>query len=213
MVRAHHNHQPREVAGGEDPCHHEVGQIRPQGQLADLPEEYPLPEKLRSRLAKPLGVLYRMTPVDSESFATTVEKARMVITVGDRVTETVARLGRVPDVQIVDGKENRKKRTPPKVAHLSLAKVKNPAGTITLEAMDGIREAFRGKKPARVLVEGEEDLLAIPAVIFAPLGAAVYYGQPGEGIVMLRVDEALKARNRALLKSMRQPDATKSERT
>ena len=175
--------------------------------------EFPLPEKLRSRLAKPLGVLYTMTPSDSESFATSVRRAGTVVTVGDRVTETVAELGRVPDVQIVDGKENRKRRTPPKVEYASLSRAKNPAGTITMEAMDRIRDAFRGKKPARVLVEGEEDLLAIPAVIFAPLGARIYYGQPGEGIVMLKVDAALKARNRNLLKKMRPHGAEEPEPT
>lgn len=154
-----------------------------------------------------------MTPVDSDSFAASVRGAGTVVTVGDKVTETVAGLGRVPDVQIVDGKENRKKRTPPKVKHVVSAKVRNPAGTITMEAMDGIREAFRGRKPARVLVDGEEDLLAIPAVIFAPLGARVYYGQPGEGIVMLKVDAAMKVRNRQLLMRMRAPGDEESEPT
>jgi len=176
-----------------------------------LPEDILLPEELRSRLAKPMGTLYRMTPTDSESFVASVLAAKVVVTVGDRVTETVAGLDRVPDVHIVDGKERRKKRVPPEVRHAVSVKVRNPPGTITSEAIDGIRKAFRGRKPARVLVEGEEDLLAIPAVIFAPLGARIYYGQPKEGIVMLEVDSAMKARNRALLKTMRTADADESE--
>ena len=178
-----------------------------------MPEDIPLPEKLRSRLAKPLGHLYRMDANDAESFAASVRGAKVVVTVGDKVSETVAKLGRVPDVHIVDGLEKRRKRVPPSVKHVVSIRVKNPAGMITVEAMDAVRRAFRGRKPARVLVDGEEDLLAIPAVIFAPLGARVYYGQPDEGIVMLQVDGAVKARNRRLLMSMRSPVVDESEPT
>ena len=53
-----------------------------------------------------------------------------------------------------------------------------------------------------VLIEGEEDLLTIPAVMEAPLGAVVFYGQPLEGVVAVRVDEESKAGARAILKGM-----------
>jgi uncharacterized protein (UPF0218 family) len=154
-----------------------------------------------------------MTPTDRESFEAALRGAETVVTVGDRVTETVAGLGRTPDVHIVDGLERRHRRSPPRVKHVVSISVRNPPGTITMEAVDGIREAFRGKKPARVLVEGEEDLLAIPAVIFAPRGSVLFYGQPGEGIVMLKIDSKLKARNRELLRRIRSPDVGSAERT
>jgi uncharacterized protein (UPF0218 family) len=123
----------------------------------------------------------------------------MVITVGDRVTETLGAQGRVPDVQVVDSRENRKGRTPPGVAYARRIEVTNPPGTITEGAIDGIREALRGQKPARVAVEGEEDLLALPVIALAPVSALVFYGQPGEGIVVVSVDAESKSRNRAIL--------------
>ena len=43
-----------------------------------------------------------------------------------------------------------------------------------------------------VEVKGEEDLLGFPAVLFMPLGSLVLYGQPQEGVVMIKVTEAAK---------------------
>ena len=160
---------------------------------------YKLPETLRPKLAKPMGRLFRTTEVGGKEFSDALIAAPMVVTVGDRVTETVGALGRVPDVQVIDSKENRKERLPPAVVYSRKISVKNPPGTITEEAIGGIREAFRGRKPVRVSVEGEEDLLAIPVIALAPVSALVVYGQPGEGVVAVRADAESKSRNRAVL--------------
>ena len=175
--------------------------------------EFSLPERLRSQLAQPFGVLFTRKLIKSGTLAVSVREPGLVITVGDRVAETVAALGRVPDVHIVDGKENRRPRMPPEVPRVVSIEVKNPPGTITAEAMNGIRKALAGRKPARVMVDGEEDLLVIPAQIFAHSGARIYYGQPGQGIVMLKVDRDAKARARALLKQMRGTVDQRPQRT
>jgi hypothetical protein len=140
-------------------------------------------------------------------FARAVDQSSVVVTVGDRVTETLGMMGRVPDVQIVDGRENRVKRRPPDVPSSRTIHVRNPPATITKAAIRGIREAFRVKEPVRVLVSGEEDLLAIPAIVLAPMSAGIFYGQPGVGIVLVRVTRAAKARNRALMARMGAVDA------
>jgi hypothetical protein len=157
---------------------------------------------MRPKLAKPLGKLFDASDIASGSFAKEVNESSVVVSVGDRVTETLGRMGRVPDVQIVDAKENRVKRRPPDVPHSRSIRARNPPGTITGDAIEAIRKAFSGKKPSRVLVEGEEDLLVIPAVILAPASAIVLYGQPRVGIVAVRATSAAKARNRALLARM-----------
>lgn len=167
--------------------------------------QYRLPEHLRSGLAKPMGRLFRREEIESGEFAAALRESAMVVSVGDRVTETLAQLGRSPDVQIVDSRENRKDREPPNAAHDELIRVRNPAGYITTDAIEAIRKAFQGRKPARVLVDGEEDLLAIPAIALAPVSADVFYGQPGEGIVMVRASAEAKARSRELLKEMGVP--------
>ena len=171
-----------------------------------MPKEHRLTEALRAKLAKPAGRLYAAEDVWGGEFSAVVKDARLVISVGDRVTETFGLGGRVPDVQVVDSLENRKERRPPKVAHSRLLAVENPAGTITDEAVEGIKEAFRGDMPVRVSVNGEEDLLAIPAIALAPEGAVVFYGQPGEGVVAVKVDAASKARNRELLARIGLPE-------
>jgi len=164
-----------------------------------LSRVYRLPETLRAKLAKPMGRLYSAAEVGGSEFSSTITAAPMVVTVGDRVTETVGALGRVPDVQVVDSKENRRERLPPDVAYSRKISVRNPPGAITEEAIGVIRDAFRGPKPVRVAVEGEEDLLAIPVIALAPISALVVYGQPGEGVVTVRADAESKSRNRAVL--------------
>lgn len=163
---------------------------------------YKLPEEMRAELAEPLGRVYSGEEVSGREFARLVRQTSMAVTVGDRVTETLGALGRVPEVQVVDGAERRSKREPPEVPYGRLLKVKNPAGTITAAAIDGMRDAFGGRKPVRVLVEGEEDLLAMLAVALGPVASTVFYGQPGEGVVAVKVDGTSKARNRALLAKM-----------
>lgn len=160
---------------------------------------------MRERLSKPLGRLIAGEELSSEGFARLVSGATFVVAVGDRVTDTLAGMGRVPDVQVVDGRERRVARKPPEARHERLIRTVNPAGAITSEAMEALRTAMEGEKPARVLVEGEEDLLAIPAVALAPPGAAVFYGQPGEGVVVVAVDAAAKERSRSLLAEMGVP--------
>ena len=163
---------------------------------------YDLPESMRSRLAKPLGRLYTSAEVESPAFQRLLKKSSMVITVGDRVTEIIGEMGRTPDVQVVDGKERRENRTPPAVPYARLVRATNPPGKLTTSTISAVRSAFRGRMPVRLLVEGEEDLVAIPVIALAPVSAIVFYGQPGKGMVAVRSDARSKARSRAVLARM-----------
>jgi len=122
--------------------------------------------------------------------------------VGDRVTETAQQLGRTPEVQVVDGYERRERRAPPDIPYVRLLKAANPPGVITRAADSAVRSAVEGLKPARVLIDGEEDLLAIIAIDAAPIGSSVYYGQPGTGVVLVTVDERAKSSVGRILTSM-----------
>jgi hypothetical protein len=127
----------------------------------------------------------------------------MLITVGDRVTEFAHQLGRTPDVQVVDEIERRQNRGAPDVPYSLQLKAKNPAGSITAEAIVAVRKAVKGKKPVRVLIDGEEDLLAIPAIEAALPGSILLYGQPGMGVVVVVVDARAKASVARIISSMR----------
>jgi uncharacterized protein (UPF0218 family) len=165
--------------------------------------DYFLTPSLRRKLKKPLGRFFRSNEVRGEEFLALVTSASLVVAVGDRVTETLQETtGRSPDVFVVDGMEQRSAREIPRIAHGSTLKAKNPAGRITKAAQGAMQRAFAGEKPVMVLIDGEEDLLTIPAVIEAPVGSVVFYGQPMEGVVAVRVDERSKASARDVLRRM-----------
>src|SRR3989441_4996470 len=171
-------------------------------------KEYRLPSSLRERLAKPIGKLFKDEETNGRAFRSGLERATFVITVGDRVTERIAELGRIPEVQVVDGRERRVERRMPDVHYSRLIRGRNPPGTITNEALDGIARAVEGRHGAvRAVVEGEEDLLSIAAVAAAPIGSKIYYGQPLVGVVLVRVDRAAKRRNGEILKEMGVPES------
>lgn len=165
--------------------------------------EHILTPSLRRSLKKPLGQLFPAVDVRGEEFLALVASASMVVTVGDRATETLQEtMGKSPDVFVVDGMERRAAREVPRIAHGSALKAKNPAGMITKAALTAMKKAFAGEKPVMLLIDGEEDLLTIPAVIEAPVGAVVFYGQPLEGVVAVKVDEKSKASARDVLRKM-----------
>jgi hypothetical protein len=80
-------------------------------------------------------------------------------------------------------------------------KTKNPAGTIETKAREAVEHAIHGGGDL-IEVDGEEDLLTIVAVQTSPSGSLVVYGQPGEGIVLVRVSETKKAEAQAILDQM-----------
>src|SRR5438132_7897269 len=141
-------------------------------------KEYRLPSSLRERLAKPIGKLFKDEETNGEAFRAELKKASFVITVGDRVTERIAELGRIPGVQVVDGRERRVERRMPDVHYTRLIRVRNPPGTITNEALHGIAQAVKKRDGSvRVVVEGEEDLLAIASGCLALNGPKISYVQ------------------------------------
>jgi uncharacterized protein (UPF0218 family) len=165
--------------------------------------DYVLTPSLRRKLKNPLGRFFPSMDVRGEDFLALVTGAKLVVSVGDRVTETLQETtGRSPDVFVVDGMERRTAREVPRVAHGSTIRAKNPAGGITKAALSAVKQAFAGEKPVMVLIDGEEDLLTIPAVIEAPIGSVVFYGQPLEGVVGVQVDEKSKAKAREILGRM-----------
>lgn len=127
----------------------------------------------------------------------------MITTVGDETTERVFMAGITPDVQIVDGKSMRKFRPFPVGSYKEEKRVVNDPGRISEQAMSVMIESYQGNRPVRIIVDGEEDLLALPAINLSPIGAIVLYGQPKEGIVMVEVNSKVKQKVQAILKEMK----------
>ncbi len=153
-----------------------------------------LTPEIRRRLAKPLSWV-----VNEKELLRILDVIRptMIITVGDVVTATLIALGNEPDVAIFDFRTKRRKSR--YRFHYNVT-VRNPRSSITDEAMEVVREAI--EKRRWVKVEGEEDLLALPAVLFAPDRSIVIYGQPDEGMVPIVVEESFRTFARRVIEAM-----------
>ncbi|MEM0271742.1 MAG: GTP-dependent dephospho-CoA kinase family protein [Thermoprotei archaeon] len=142
--------------------------------------------KLRTLLSKPLGKIY-----NNEEYLSQLAKRNMfkVITVGDVVSSVALSGGYRPRIMAVDQKTKRKEFTYNwKV--LNPISVWNPAGMITLDAFVVFVSALSKKKRSVILVNGEEDLLTLVAVMLSPNGYSVFYGQPDRGVVCVNVNKA-----------------------
>ena len=119
-------------------------------------------------------------------------KPPKVITVGDVVSRESLK-ARIPvGLRLVDQKTLRQVLDRFEIKAKRTYRVRNPAGVITQEAWDTIKEALK-QQEAVIFVDGEEDLLAIPAIMESPENSFVVYGQPSEGLVVVTVTESIKA--------------------
>ncbi len=177
------------------------GEIDSDGRLI-------MPEELRKSLHKPLGrVLKRFHPAKRGE--------TLIVTVGDVATKTFLDAGIIPELAIIDGMVGRKPfpdvidhLQPQKASPFKAKTVKSGPGYISREAMEAIRTMLNSPKPPLILregeggvivVDGEEDLLVLPAILHAPLGSILYYGQPGEGLVEVRITKSIQQQVRILL--------------
>ncbi|HEV8360172.1 MAG TPA: DUF359 domain-containing protein [Candidatus Thermoplasmatota archaeon] len=165
---------------------------------------YKLPEALRPQLGRPLGPV--LPPREAVQNA---GRVRVICTVGDATTAAFLEEGVLPRVMVVDNRTKRgafagpiRDRVPPGTP---VVQVKNDAATITEDLWQAIAGAMARREPTLIEVQGEEDLATLPAVLLAPAGSVVAYGQPDQGIVLLNVDDAARERVRALLKQMEGP--------
>ncbi|MES3517758.1 MAG: DUF359 domain-containing protein [Natronomonas sp.] len=159
-----------------------------------------LPESLRGELKKPFGRIY----TDTEGLL--ADAGEPIIAVGDVVTGHLIEANRRPAVALVDG---RTKRSAVDEELLSIAdsferqiEVSNPPATLTAELLEALCEAVSAPVSTVIVVDGEEDLAAVPAVVLAPDASAVVYGQPGVGMVLTTVDAETRDRCRSLLDRM-----------
>jgi hypothetical protein len=164
-----------------------------------------LPETLRDELAKPRGTLVKGKEDEVSKKVSDIiqrRKPSKVITVGDVVTRSMISSGVKPDLSIIDGKTLRGPEEKLDYNTDVTYRLINPAGLIVANAWKVIGKALKEKKKIRIIVEGEEDLLAIPVVLLAPRGSLMLYGQPNEGIVIVTVNDEIREFARNLLIQM-----------
>jgi len=164
-----------------------------------------LPDAVRSALKDPFG------PVFSDSEALLAVAGDPLIAVGDIVTYHLLEAGRRPEVAVVDGRTERSavedavRRTVVGDGETWFDRridVPNPSATLTVSLLEALAEGLASEGATVVVVYGEEDLATVPAILAAPDGASVVYGQPGAGMVHVSVDPALRTRIDDLLDRM-----------
>ena len=163
-----------------------------------------LPENLRNKLKIPLGRLIKNNDPEKVQIIKQIHTENIVITIGDATSEMLIKLGLIPFLQIVDGKEKRHERELPVdssvVTNLHCV---NPPGGLTQQSIDTIKKSFNSKPPIRILVDGEEDLLVLPACLFSPENSVVMYGQPNEGLVIVRITNEIREKIQKIVNSMK----------
>ncbi|MBI2195843.1 MAG: pantetheine-phosphate adenylyltransferase [Candidatus Levybacteria bacterium] len=176
------------------------GEIDREGKLFIKPDWLTspliLPENLREELRKSLGPI-----IEDDNF--NIDK-NLVITVGDVTSQKFNNLSLNQKISIIDFNVARKKKFDT-VLQLGftgdekVVKVENPAGQITSQLFSAIIKAFSRETRVIIEVSGEEDLAVLPAILAAPLGSLVFYGQPEEGLVKVLVSENMKEKVYRLL--------------
>lgn len=155
---------------------------------------YFLPEEFRPKLKEIFGTpIFGTTSSVAKQYNKLIKEKEYskIITVGDYCSKHLR-----SDIKIFDGKVQRK--TFKKRMDYSLSFINQPA-TIQKEAWDIVKKAIKENK--HVYVEGEEDLIVIPAVLLAKNGTAVVYGFPKKGVCVLEASDGLKKQFREFLKN------------
>jgi pantetheine-phosphate adenylyltransferase len=149
-----------------------------------------LDEQQKALLRRPQGKLFESEKNIDE---TRLDTATMVATVGDIVTQAFLRARLRIDIAAVDFRSQNSEHIwkPQEYWNHDISTILNPSGRVMHDAaLRLIKQVAYG--PHLFVVEGEEDLLALPLVLSLPLGSLLYYGQPHEGIVELEITEHIK---------------------
>ena len=173
----------------------------------------PLKDEHINLLKKPFGSLIKQENISKENIFYFIKDSKMIITVGDATTEKILSFDLMPNLAIIDGIERRIKKSELEMANLKntfLTKnhiynqyqCKNTKGTISKEAYLTIKKILFEEEQAIMFIDGEEDLLALPVFALAPLDSIVFYGQPLEGIVMVKISDEIKNKSSNLIKSI-----------
>lgn len=159
-----------------------------------------LPDDLRGAFKDPLG------PIHTDTDRLRTDLGEPVIAVGDVVTRHLTRAGVRPDLAVLDWVTEREAlaehERPDIEGYEKRIDVTNPAAGLSEGLLCALRTGVERGEKTVIVVDGEEDLAVLPALVVAPSDASIVYGQPGEGMVHVPVDAAAQARARELLSKM-----------
>lgn len=176
-------------------------------------DETKFPPELEKRLKRPWGKLIRGSYEETAQRIKEVinkEKPEHLITVGDAVTRNLVANNIHPKLMIIDNKIMRSPiESSDEISADEEIVVENPPGTISEDSLRAIQRAIASAGKVKIIVKGEEDLLTAAAALWAPEKSIIVYGQPNEGIVIVKVTAQLKAEAEEIVKAVRELRKTK----
>ncbi len=147
-------------------------------------------------LKEPFGTLIRDNEVTIGLVTEILKKAPKVIAVGDTTTEKLVGFGFIPDISVTDCMEKRVIRASKleypvdKTIHLD-----NKPGELSEQVVLEVKKLILANaydSKIRIIIKGEEDLVALPFLMYSPNNWVICYGQPNEGLVIVQVTEDSK---------------------
>jgi uncharacterized protein (UPF0218 family) len=154
-------------------------------------------QKTREELRKPLGMLYsEVSQMQERDFV------KRIISVGDICTIKLLKYGITPHLAVFDFKFMRNDLDPKEKSILTRKYqdpivYSNPAGSLSDDIIQDAPELL--DKGGAIFIDGEEDLCALAFILSASEDDRVVYGQPDQGIVVVKPDERIKERIRRML--------------
>ena len=139
-----------------------------------------------AELKKPLGILYP----DFEDAIDEIKSSEFLISVGDATFSNLTKYELYPNIGIIDNFIQRKNHTHEIIRADHILKAENPAGCLTEDLWETIGETLELSSNGEcyvIEVVGEEDLAVLPCILMANPETTILYGQPNEGLVLLKV--------------------------
>lgn len=177
------------------------GQINRDGRLyikqSWLENRLMLPKNLRAKLNNPFDVLIKDFKKYTIKHKIDLSKS---VTVGDYISNFFLSESLRPKISAVDFRIERKiifsdLKEIGFSGKEKVFKISCPAGCLTPELFKSIKHIFDivdGNKNLVLKIDGEEDLSVLPFLLYSPLGFSIFYGQPGKGVVVIKVKESVK---------------------
>ncbi|MHA1109489.1 MAG: GTP-dependent dephospho-CoA kinase family protein [Promethearchaeota archaeon] len=178
---------------------------------------YKITPFVRKLLAKPIGTLFEGSieeniPKVKKYFENNSIFNPKIICVGDVVSNAFLsdpELTTWSMLCIVDEKTKRGRfEIDATILDFNRIQLTNPAGLITQSSIQTIKRILTTNIKSIIIVDGEEDLLALPSIIFSPQNSFVLYGQPSitdldtsipAGLVMIPVNSSTQKQVQDLL--------------
>ena len=149
-----------------------------------------IPEQVRNELKKPLGSVH----ADFKEIMD-LSRTHRIISVGDVCTLGMLSMGVRPHLAVFDHLYMRRILTPGVIRILESnfknpKKNKNSPGTLSKGIHSHAAKLL--EEGGAVLIDGEEDLTALAFIMAAGAKDVIVYGQPDEGMVVVKPNKALK---------------------